>query len=127
MTERVPAVSDSRGSPSFVPDSACADTQVRVSPEDSLDLWDCGPDSAAYCVHRRRGGFWRESVSRSGRFSFQPTELVKLTFVFFVAARLAKSTEFKDVVLTTILAGLHVLVLVFSRDLGGALLFSSPI
>ena len=58
-----------------------------------------------------------------GDFSFQPTELVKLTFVFFVAARLAKSTEFKDVVLTTILAGLHVLVLVFSRDLGGALLF----
>lgn len=33
------------------------------------------------------------------------------------------STEFKDVVLTTVLAGLHVLVLVFSTDLGGALLF----
>ena len=58
-----------------------------------------------------------------GNFSFQPTEAVKLTFVFFVAARLAKSTEFKDVALTTVLAALHVLVLVFSRDLGGALLF----
>ena len=42
---------------------------------------------------------------------------------FFAAARLAGSTEFKDVVLTTVLAGLHVLVLVFSTDLGGALLF----
>ena len=58
-----------------------------------------------------------------GDFSFQPTEVVKLTFVFFVAARLAGSTEFKDVVLTTVLAALHVLVLVFSTDLGGALLF----
>ena len=58
-----------------------------------------------------------------GDFSFQPTEVVKLTFVFFIAARLAGSTEFRDVVLTTVLAALHVLVLVFSRDLGGALLF----
>src|SRR5699024_5861507 len=58
-----------------------------------------------------------------GDFSFQPTEAVKLTFVFFIAARLAGSTEFRDVVLTTVLAALHVLVLVFSRDLGGALLF----
>lgn len=58
-----------------------------------------------------------------GNFSFQPTEVVKLTFVFFIAARLAGSTEFRDVVLTTVLAALHVLVLVFSRDLGGALLF----
>ena len=58
-----------------------------------------------------------------GDFSFQPMEAVKLTFVFFAAARLAGSTEFKDVVLTTVLAGLHVLVLVFSTDLGGALLF----
>ena len=58
-----------------------------------------------------------------GDFSFQPMEAVKRAFVFFAAARLAGSTEFKDVVLTTVLAGLHVLVLVFSTDLGGALLF----
>lgn len=58
-----------------------------------------------------------------GEFSFQPSEFVKISFVFFAAARLAKSIQFRDVALTTVLAALHVLVLVFSRDLGGALLF----
>lgn len=56
-------------------------------------------------------------------FSLQPSEFVKITFVFFGAARLSASTAFKDVVLTTLMAALHVLVLVLSRDLGGALLF----
>lgn len=52
----------------------------------------------------------------------QPSEFVKITFVFFVAARLNKSTRFKDVVLTTILAASHVLLLVMSTDLGAALI-----
>ena len=52
----------------------------------------------------------------------QPSELVKITFVFFVAARLQKSTKFKDVVLTTIIAASHVLLLVMSTDLGAALI-----
>jgi len=55
--------------------------------------------------------------------TLQPSEFVKISFVFFVAARLAKSKEFRDVVFTTILAALHVVVLVLSTDLGGALLF----
>lgn len=56
-------------------------------------------------------------------FSLQPSEFVKITFVFFGAARLSASTAFKDVALTTLMAAFHVLVLVLSRDLGGALLF----
>lgn len=55
-------------------------------------------------------------------FGVQPSEFVKITFVFFVAARLQKSTKFKDVVVTTILAALHVLLLVMSTDLGAALI-----
>lgn len=58
-----------------------------------------------------------------GDFSFQPSELVKISFVFFSASMLAKSTKLKDLALTTALAALHVLVLVLSRDLGGALLY----
>lgn len=58
-----------------------------------------------------------------GPVALQPSEFIKISFVFFVAARLAKSTVFKEVVLTTILAALHVIVLVLSKDLGGALLF----
>lgn len=52
----------------------------------------------------------------------QPSELVKITFVFFVAARLQKSTKFKDVVFTTIIAATHVLLLVMSTDLGAGLI-----
>ena len=56
-------------------------------------------------------------------FSFQPSEFVKISFVFFAAARLSESTRFKEVALTTVMAALHVIVLVVSKDLGGALLF----
>ena len=55
--------------------------------------------------------------------TLQPSEFVKILFVFYVAGRFAKSTEFKDVVVTTAFAAAHVLILVASTDLGGALLF----
>ena len=55
--------------------------------------------------------------------TLQPSEFVKILFVFYVAGRFARSTEFKDVVITTIFAGAHVLILVASKDLGVALLF----
>lgn len=58
-----------------------------------------------------------------GKFVFQPSEFVKLSFVFFTAAMLSRSTEFKDIVRTTVLAAAHVLILVLSKDLGTALLF----
>lgn len=58
-----------------------------------------------------------------GSFSFQPSEFVKISFVLFAAARLVRSTEFRELLATTVMAGIHVLVLVVSRDLGGALLF----
>ena len=56
-------------------------------------------------------------------FGFQPSEFVKIIFVFFVASMLSKSTEFIDVVKVSVLAGAHVLVLVAEKDLGGALIF----
>ena len=49
----------------------------------------------------------------------QPSEVIKLTFVFF----LAREVTFKKVVLATIVAGLHVGILVLSRDLGSAVIF----
>lgn len=58
-----------------------------------------------------------------GGFTFQPSEFVKILFVFFVAGMLAKSTRFKHVVVTTILAAIHVLILVVSTDLGSALIY----
>lgn len=58
-----------------------------------------------------------------GGVTIQFSELVKITLVFFMAAQLAKSTSFKSVVLTTIVAGIHVVLLVLSTDLGTALVF----
>lgn len=58
-----------------------------------------------------------------GRLSFQPSEFVKISFTFFVAAMFYRSTSAKTVALTTGVVMFHVLVLVLSRDLGSALIF----
>lgn len=55
--------------------------------------------------------------------TFQPSEFVKILFIFFLAAALCENTSFRQVALTTVLAGIHVIVLVVSRDLGSALIF----
>ena len=55
--------------------------------------------------------------------TFQPSEFVKIIFVFFLASALYESHNFPRVVLTAVLAGIHVLILVASRDLGSALIF----
>lgn len=57
-----------------------------------------------------------------GGISIQPSELVKIIFVFFVAASLKEATSFRNVVITTMVAALHVLILVVSTDLGAALI-----
>lgn len=53
----------------------------------------------------------------------QPSEFIKILFVFFVAGMLYESTDFKQVCITTVFAAAHVLILVASKDLGGALIF----
>ncbi len=58
-----------------------------------------------------------------GSFSLQPSEFVKILFVFFIAALLSRKDEFKDIVKITIGAAVYVLLLVAERDLGAALLY----
>ncbi|MDO4337596.1 MAG: FtsW/RodA/SpoVE family cell cycle protein [Eubacteriales bacterium] len=53
----------------------------------------------------------------------QPSEAIKITFVFFMAALLSKDTSFMTVVQATVIAALHVGILVLSRDLGSAVIF----
>ena len=55
--------------------------------------------------------------------TFQPSEMVKILFVLFLAASLHRSTSLWNVVVTTVAAGVHVLILVLSKDLGSALIF----
>ena len=57
-----------------------------------------------------------------GGISIQPSELVKIVFVFFVASSFKMSLEFRNIVITTALAAFHVLILVVSKDLGAALI-----
>lgn len=52
----------------------------------------------------------------------QPSEFVKILFIFYAASSLKRSTEFKDVVIATCVAAFHVLILVISKDLGAALI-----
>lgn len=70
------------------------------------------------------------SVSYGARLSFQvagiaiqPSEFVKILFVFFTASMLARSTGFVQVCKATAVAAIHVLILVVSKDLGAALIF----
>lgn len=54
--------------------------------------------------------------------TFQPSEFVKVIFVFAMASFLAKANGFRDIVVATSVAAAHVLVLVCSKDLGGAVI-----
>uniref|UniRef100_UPI00405727C4 FtsW/RodA/SpoVE family cell cycle protein n=1 Tax=Acetatifactor sp. TaxID=1872090 RepID=UPI00405727C4 len=55
--------------------------------------------------------------------TFQPSEFVKIIFVFFLAGALWENVSMVRVLLTAVLAGIHVIVLVLSKDLGSALIF----
>ncbi|MCR5143795.1 MAG: FtsW/RodA/SpoVE family cell cycle protein [Lachnospiraceae bacterium] len=58
-----------------------------------------------------------------GPVVIQPSEFIKIIFIFFVACMLKDIEDFKYLVKVTIIAAIHVLILVMSKDLGGALIF----
>lgn len=58
-----------------------------------------------------------------GGITFQPSEFVKILFIFFLAGALWEKCNFARVALTAVIAGIHVIVLVVSTDLGSALIF----
>ncbi len=58
-----------------------------------------------------------------GGITFQPSELVKIIFVFAIAALLGKAESFFDIFIATLMAAAHVVILVCSRDLGSGLIF----
>ena len=62
------------------------------------------------------------SVNIAG-IAFQPSEFVKILFVFFTACMFYRDTESKTIIETTVMAAAYVLVLVLSKDLGSALIF----
>ncbi len=57
-----------------------------------------------------------------GFFSFQPMEFVKILFVMFVASAFYKAKDLKTILITAACAAIHILIVVFCRDLGSALI-----
>lgn len=55
--------------------------------------------------------------------STQPSEIVKLLFIFSLAALLKEDSSFKRICVVAAMAGMNVIILVLERDLGGALIF----
>lgn len=58
-----------------------------------------------------------------GGITLQPSEFVKIIFVFFVASLLYKAANLKEVAISAIFAAIHVLILVASKDLGSSIIF----
>lgn len=58
-----------------------------------------------------------------GGILVQPSEFVKILFVFGMAALLRKYRSFRGILGVSILAAAHVLLLICEKDLGGALIF----
>lgn len=57
------------------------------------------------------------------KLSFQPSEFVKLIFIFFLAGALWDKASLRRVAATAVVAGAYVISLVMAKDLGSALIF----
>lgn len=58
-----------------------------------------------------------------GGFGFQPSEIVKLLYVFYLASSLSGKPKFQDIIAPTVISGIVVIFLVMQKDLGSALIF----
>lgn len=58
-----------------------------------------------------------------GGILVQPSEFVKVLFVFGMAALLKRRRRFSEIVWISALAAVHVILMILERDLGGALIF----
>lgn len=52
----------------------------------------------------------------------QPVEFVKILFVFFLASYLSRKHELIDLLIVSAVSGVHILLLVWAKELGGALI-----
>ena len=59
----------------------------------------------------------------AGPVALQPSEFVKIAFIFFIAAMFADKAGFWTVLVTSLFSACHVMILILEKDLGGALLY----
>ncbi len=70
-----------------------------------------------------RTSYGAKLAFRVGGISIQPSEFIKIIFVFYVASMLHRDRSLRQIIKTTVVAAVHVLILVGSKDLGSALIF----
>lgn len=58
-----------------------------------------------------------------GGIAIQPSEFVKILYVFSMASLLSQTTKFKHIVIISAVAAVHVVILVAEKDLGAALIY----
>ena len=58
-----------------------------------------------------------------GGIAIQPSEVVKILYVFFMASLLSQTTKFKHIVIISAVAAVHVVILVAEKDRGAALIY----
>ncbi len=58
-----------------------------------------------------------------GSFSFQPSEIVKFLYIFYLASVFRKKIDLKGLIITAAVSGMLVILLVLQKDLGSALIF----
>ncbi len=58
-----------------------------------------------------------------GLVSFQPSEIVKLLFIFYLASAFARSKKFADLILPTVVSFFAIIFLVVQNDFGGSLMY----
>lgn len=58
-----------------------------------------------------------------GDFTFQPSELIKILYILFLAAYMRKREKFVHVIIAAIPSLILIILLVYQRDLGTALIF----
>lgn len=58
-----------------------------------------------------------------GDFGFSPAEAVSFTYILYIATAFRKKREFYRIIFPSLMAVVHVIMLVLQRNLGGALIF----
>lgn len=59
-----------------------------------------------------------------GFITIQPSEFVKISYIMFISGILYKAQSWRNIILSAFLAGIHIVILVLSSDLGTALILS---
>ncbi len=74
-------------------------------------------------IFNNSSAFGSNNWVQIGSLTFQPSEIVKFTFVFYLASFLDKEFNFRRLVYVTACSGVLIIILAMQNDFGGALIF----